>query len=269
MTHRKAWTADRAATMALALAGILVPFAPSALGAQATGSLAPVSFTGRVIDTYWGSPVVEALIRIDGTIRPDGSQIWGLTRADGTFVIPDVPPGPSQVTVTRLGYADLVQVLDIRAEQFVEIVVIPKPLVLEGIEVYVDRLESRVRQLPYAVTAFDEVTLQLSPTLDVATYLDQTPAIEFVPCFENNSGGGAFRQRRDCMRARGTQPRRPQIFIDDAPAFGGLPELGTIPTTEVYRVEVIRGCGQIRVYTSHYVERVVSQRPRALLPIIC
>ena len=264
VTHR-----PRVRTAGMLLWVALAAGLPGEAFGQAAGSLAPVTFTGRVIDTYWGDPVVEALIRIDGTIRPDGSQIWGLTRDDGTFVIPDVPPGPSQVTVTRLGYADLVQVLDIQADQLVEVVVIPKPVVLEGIEVYVDRLESRVRQLPYAVSTFDEVSLSLSPTLDVATYLDQSPGIEFVPCFENSSGGGAFRQRRDCMRARGTQPRRPQIFIDDAPAFGGLPELATIPTTEVYRVEVIRGCGQIRVYTAHYVERVVGQRPRPLIPILC
>ena len=266
----RGWTRNQGPWwVALALHCALVASTPTGLTGQVPQSLAPVTFTGRVIDTYWGDPVVEALVRIDGTIRPDGSQIWGLTRDDGTFIIPDVPPGPSQVTVSRLGYADLVQVLDIQADQFVEVVVIPKPVVLEGIEVYVDRLESRVRQLPYAVATFDEVTLKLSPTLDVATYLDQSPGIDFVPCFENNSGAGIFRQRRDCMRARGTQPRRPQIFIDDAPAFGGLPELATIPTTEVYRVEVIRGCGQIRVYTSHYVERVVGQRARPLIPILC
>ncbi|NNF25945.1 MAG: TonB-dependent receptor plug domain-containing protein [Gemmatimonadetes bacterium] len=257
---------ERGALLLCVALGVSIP---EGLTGQVPQSLEPVTFTGRVIDTYWGDPVVEALVRVDGTIRPDGSQIWGLTREDGTFIIPNVPPGPSQVTVTRLGYADLVQVLDIRADQFVEVVVIPKPVVLEGIEVYVDRLESRVRQLPYAVATFDEVALKLSPTMDVATYLDQSPNLEFVPCFENNSGGGVFRQRRDCMRARGTQPRRPQIFIDDAPAFGGLPELATIPTTEVYRVEVIRGCGQIRVYTSHYVERVVGQRARPLIPILC
>lgn len=262
----RTWTPWAAAAL---LHGALTVLIPAGVAGQVPESLAPVTFTGRVIDTYWGDPVVDALVRIDGTIRPDGSQIWGLTRDDGTFVIPNVPPGPSRVTVSRLGYADLVQVLDIRADQFVEVVVIPKPVVLEGIEVYVDRLESRVRQLPYAVSTFDEVALKLSPTLDVATYLDQSPGIEFVPCFENNSGAGAFQQRRDCMRARGTQPRRPQIFIDDAPAFGGLPELATIPTSEVYRVELIRGCGQIRVYTSHYVERVVAQRPRPLIPILC
>ena len=260
-TTRQAWASIWLAGMVL---GLGMPVA-----AQQANSLDPVVFTGRVVDTYWENPVEDALIRIDGTVRPDGSTIWGTTGADGTFLITDVPPGPSQVTVSRLGYADLVQVLDIRADQFVDIAMIPKPLVLEGIEVYVDRLETRVRGLPYTVTTFDEVSLKLSPTLSVANYLDQSPGLQFVPCFENNAGGGAFRQRRDCMRARGTQPRRPRIFIDDAPAFGGLPELNLIPTSEVYRVEVIRGCGMIRVYTAHYVERVVTQTGMPMLPIIC
>lgn len=251
------------------VAWVLATSAAAPAVAQQPQTLEPVSFTGRVIDTYWTNPVEEALVRIDGTVRLDGSSIWGTTRADGTFLIPDVPPGPSQVTVSRLGYADLVQVLDIRADQFVEIAVIPKPVVLEGIEVFVDRLESRMRQLPYAVSTFDEIALKLSPTLDVLSYLANQPGIDFVPCFENNSGTGPFRQRRDCLRARGTQPRRPQVFINDAPAFGGMGELARIPTTEVYRVELIRGCGQIRVYTLHYVENVVTQAPRPLMPIIC
>lgn len=241
---------------------------PALDGQQAT-SLDPVTFTGQVVDTYWTNPVPNALVRVDGTVRADGSLIWGTTNDDGHFTIPDVPPGLSQVTVSRMGYADLIQVLDIRADQFVDIAVFPKPVVLEGIEVYVDRLESRVRRLPYAVTNFNEIELKVSANLDVATYLDQQPSIEFVPCFEGNAEVALFRQARNCLRVRGTQARQPRIFIDDAPAFGGVSELAMISTTEVYRVEVIRGCGQIRVYTTHFVERVVTQSPRQLLPIIC
>ncbi|MGI9628130.1 MAG: carboxypeptidase regulatory-like domain-containing protein [Longimicrobiales bacterium] len=242
---------------------------PGAVAAQQAQSLAPVTFAGKVVDTYWTDPVAQALVRLDGTVRADGTAIWGTTNDDGNFQIEGVPPGLSRVTVVRMGYADLIQVVDIREGQFLDIAMIPKPVVLEGIEVYVDRLESRIRELPYTASTFDEIALKLSPTLDVASYLEDQPAIAFVPCFENNSGTEVFQQRRDCMRARGTQPRRPSVYIDDAPAFGGLGELSSIPTGQVYRVEVIRGCGQIRVYTTHFVENVVTQAPRPLLPIIC
>ena len=259
--------ARRGRRFALALAGALGCAAGVAGGAEAQVG-APVTFTGRVTDTYWGAPVPDAIVRVTGMLRADSSSISGITDDDGRFRIERVPTGLSRVLVTRMGYADLVQVLDIQADQFVEVVVIPKPVVLEGIEIYVDRLQSRLRGLPYAATVFEETALKLSPTLSVAQYLDSQPGFEFVPCFVGGSPTGIYTRRRDCIRSRGTTPARPRIFIDDAPAMGGVRELATLPTTEMYRVEFIRGCAQIRVYTVSYVEGTAA-RGQPLLPIIC
>ena len=243
--------------------------APAAGVAAQEGSFAPVAFTGQVIDTYWGRPVEGAVLRVRGTLRPDSTPIVGVSDATGHFNIERVPPGPSEVVVTRIGFADLIQVLDIQAGQFVEVAVVPKPVVLEGIEVYVDRLDARVRALPHIVATFEETELRAAPGLNVARYLDSQPGFAFVPCFGGAaSSGGAIRQAPDCMRTRGTLAERPRIFIDDAPSFGGIRELATIPTTEVYRVEVIRGCAQIRIYTVSYTEETAVRR-RPLVPIIC
>ena len=243
--------------------------APAAGAPAQEGPTVGVAFTGRVIDTYRGRPVEGAVLRVRGALRRDSTVIVGVTDATGLFNIERVPPGPSQVEVTRIGYADLIQVLDIRAGQFVEVAVIPKPVVLEGIEVYVDRLKARVRALPHVVDTYEATALRAAADLNVASYLDSQPGFAFVPCFEGAaSAGGAVRRAPDCMRTRGTLAERPRIFIDDAPAFGGVRELATLPTTEVYRVEVIRGCAQIRIYTvTHTEETAVRRRP--LVPIIC
>lgn len=227
----------------------------------------PVVFEGQVVDTYLGQPVEGALVVLPETRRADGSTVSGIADASGRFSIPDVPAGPSLVSVGRIGYADLVQVLDIQEGQFVEVALLPKPVVLEGIEVYVDRLESRLRGLPFAASTYPEAELRFAPDMSVADYLDSRPGFEFVPCFAGASGA-VFARGRECMRTRGVTPQRPRVFIDDAPAFGGVQELASLPTTEVYRVEVIRGCGQIRVYTVSYTEGRAS-RSRPLLPIVC
>ena len=228
-----------------------------------------VSFTGQVIDTNWGRPVEGAVLRVRGTLRQDSTVIVGVTDATGHFNIGRVPPGPSQVEVTRIGYADLIQVLDIQAGQFVEVAVIPKPVVLEGIQVYVDRLDARIGALPHIVETHEETALRAAPDLNVARYLDSQPGFAFVPCFEGAAAsGGPVRPAPECMRTRGTLAERPGIYIDDAPAFGGIRELASIPTTEVYRVEVIRGCAQIRIYTVTYTEETAVRR-RPLVPIIC
>ena len=258
----------RAARVGLTAAAAWVCVSAAGVSAQ-EGAVVPVSFTGQVIDTYWGRPVEGAVLRLRGMMRPDSTVIVGVSDAAGRFNIERVPPGPSEVLVTRIGYADLVQVLDIQADQFVEVAVIPKPVVLEGIEVYVDRLEARVRSLPHIVDTYEETALRAAPDLNVARYLDSQPGFAFVPCFEGAaSAGGAVRPARECMRTRGTLTERPRIFIDDAPAFGGVQELATLPTTEVYRVEVIRGCAQIRIYTVTYTEETAVRR-RPLVPIIC
>ena len=243
--------------------------APAAGVSAQEGPAVAVAFTGQVVDTHWGRPVEGAVLRVRGALRQDSTVIVGATDATGHFNIQKVPPGPSQVEVTRIGYADLVQVLDIQAGQFVEVAVIPKPVVLEGIEVYVDRLKARVRALPHIVDTYEGTALRAAADLNVARYLDSQPGFAFVPCFEGAaSSSGAVRQAPDCMRTRGTLAERPRIFIDDAPSFGGVQELATLPTTEVYRVEVIRGCAQIRIYTVTYTEETAVRRS-PLVPIIC
>ncbi len=252
------------AASALALAA-LAPLAGETAG-QAAAS--PVVFSGRVIDTWQGEPVPGAVIVLTETRRRDGSAIMGVTDDEGRFAISDVPPGPSHVRVSRLGYVDLTQVLDIQAGQDVEVAVVPKPVLLEGIEVYVDRLADRIAVLPYMASTFTEAEIKLAPDLDVASYLNSQPGFEFVSCFDRGPETGLFTRPRDCIRTRGAIVQRPRIYVDDAPAFGGVRELATLPSTETYRIEVIRGCAQIRVYTISYVEGAAT-RPGALVPIIC
>ena len=247
--------------------GVAAAVAATSAAAGAGAAQEQVVFAGEVVDTYRGQPVEGALIVLPETRRPDGSKLTGIADASGRFSISGVPVGPSRVSVSRIGYADLVQVLDVRDGQFVEIALIPKPVVLEGIEVYVDRLESRLRSLPFSTATFAEADLRFSPDLNVAQYLDSRPGFEFVPCITGASGP-VFARARGCIRTRGVTPQRPRVFIDDAPAFGGVQELASLPTTEVYRVDVIRGCGQIRVYTIAYTEGTASH-PRPLLPIVC
>lgn len=251
--------------VALALLSAAASARATAAGQDA--GVAGVGLVGQVVDTFRGDPVVGAVVSLPETRRADGSAFAAVTNEAGRFSISGVPPGPNRVEISRIGYAPLIQVLDIQEGQVVEAALIPKPLVLEGIEVYVDRLESRLRSLPFAAATFDETALRFAPDLNVADYLGSQPGFEFVPCFQG-SEGGLFNRRRDCIRTRGTTPQQPRVFVDDAPAFGGVQELVTLPTTEIYRVEVIRGCGQIRVYTLSYAEGRAS-RQRPLLPIVC
>ena len=165
----------------VAASAMVAVLASAAVASAQAGSFSPVTFSGEVLDTYRGEAVEGAIVRLEGTVRPDGSIILGVTDETGRFDIPDVPPGPSRVLVSRIGYADLVQVLDIRDGQFVEIAVIPKPIVLEGIEVYVDRLTTRLRELPYLTNAYDETALRFCPRLQRGPVSPQPAGVRIRP----------------------------------------------------------------------------------------
>lgn len=214
-----------------------------------------VVFAGRVIDTYWTEPVVNAVVLIEATGQ------WALTDPEGEFRIPGVAPGFYHVVVSRIGFADLAQTVDIKGGEFIEVAMLPKPVVLDGIEVTIDALESRARELPYLVTAFTDVQLQVTG-LDAASFLQTQPAINFVPCFDGQT------RLNECVRARGPLPRRVRVFIDDMPTPSGITLMGEIPAREFYRIEFVRGCGMIRAYTKMFMENL-AQHPRPLLPIIC
>src|SRR5687768_14880749 len=83
--HASAWPI--ALAVVFALAGLLAP----SLDAQQTGRI-----VGRVTDAQSGAPIGEAQVFIPGT------GLGGLTRANGAFVILEVPAGPREVRAERI-----------------------------------------------------------------------------------------------------------------------------------------------------------------------
>jgi TonB-linked SusC/RagA family outer membrane protein len=71
-------------------------FLGAALGAQQTGGNGTV--TGRVTDGQSGNPIASVTIAVQGT------QLGGVTGADGTYRITRVPTGSHTIIARRLGY---------------------------------------------------------------------------------------------------------------------------------------------------------------------
>src|SRR5688500_12501477 len=94
------------ATLLVALAGLLAP----SLAAQQTGRV-----VGRVTDAQSGAPISEAQVFIPG------SGLGGLTRANGAFVILEVPAGPKELRAERIGLAPVSQQITVVAGQAVEV----------------------------------------------------------------------------------------------------------------------------------------------------
>jgi iron complex outermembrane receptor protein len=112
---------------AAAAVAILFAAAGTAWAAPADPEAPPI--TGIVTDTA-GTPLANARVAVSGANRAT------TTGADGTFVLRSVPAGRYHLDVSRIGYAPEhveVTVPETGSPVFVEIVLIPTPLALEGV----------------------------------------------------------------------------------------------------------------------------------------
>src|SRR5207249_3072212 len=71
----------------------LAILAPRSVLAQSTGTI-----RGRVLDTGGQRPIADAQISVVGT------QLGAITNAAGEYVVSNVPSGPRQVRVRRIGF---------------------------------------------------------------------------------------------------------------------------------------------------------------------
>ena len=205
---------------------------------------------GQVVDRT-GAPVPAALVGIalsDRAVMADTA---------GRFALPVGRPGRYRVAVEQLGYSP--------AEVWVEredidrplvIVIERDPILLEGLEVTVDRLERRRRFYPGLVQVVSQDDLAVSAANTAYDVLRRNiPNLR--PC--------ANQIRNDCILRRGTvEPL--VVCLDERPAWGGRDELETYTAEELYLVEVYDRGRAVRMYTRWYVDTMMK-RPKALVPI--
>lgn len=230
-------------------------------GAALSGQNTPARVSGQVIEFETGTPIAEVLIEVLGT--------RGGTLSDslGRFVLPRETSGRVRLNASRLGYVDVVRDLDVWSGAFVTITMRPRPVLIEGIKVRLDRLERRNNATPYASSAYVERELRTSPARDAADFLARRePSFRFVPCdgepdLDREVFPGA------CVLIR-NRPVILQIYVDEWETVGGLEELRSYDMRDLYRVELYPHCAQIWVYTRWFMEDVARARS-ALRPIVC
>ncbi len=216
------------------------------------GLLDKGDFHGLVVDAGSEAPLEGVEVWV-----PD-LELAYLTREDGSFRIPDVTEGTYRVELRRLGYTDLFVTLEIDDPfQAVEFGMEPNPVVLEGLEVVVDRFDRRRRAVPYPTRVLKEADLRASPARDAAELIFNRLASRAVTCPPRAPV-------RWCVWVRG-QTIMPSVYIDESPAWGGVEQLAMYLPHELYMVEVFQGGRHIRAYTHHFMERAAEQR---LMPMM-
>lgn len=217
---------------------------------------------GVVFDALSGARLEGARVQI--------TDVRGgtLTDSTGAFAFERVPVGGQTLTIDHYGFEGVEVSMRVLAAGMppIEVELNPRAVMLDGLSVVTSRLaemESRLRTRRRAtatsVGAYDLERLMRSPARDMVEFLQLESLVTLSSC-----GGRLMFDLCVYRRGRWTQP---DVFIDEAPAVGGLDQLATYRPSELYLVEVYSRGLQIRAYTHNFMERM-ARRPVALIPIM-
>jgi len=225
---------------------------PLSLAAQEQGSPARVPLSGQVIDHSSGQPIPYATVQIQAL------RVGVLSDSLGHFRIPSVPLGHHVVTAGQLGFVGAEVEWEIVPENPPMLVqLIASPVVLEGVETTVDRLQSRRRAYPRSVRVLDRARLADAIGQNAMETVRGRAGLTLMPC-----PGAA---NLDCILHRG-RPVRPAVYVDEGFAWDGLQALASLQPHELHAIEVFGNGLQIRAYTVWFMEGM-GRRPRVLQQI--
>jgi hypothetical protein len=223
--------------LVLALTVLTAGIAP--VHAQRSGNR--ITSTGIITDLSTGTPVIGAVVEFPALRR----QV--LTDATGRFIMTGIRPGRHNMVVSHLGYKTLVREQTIAEGEMLYITLEADPVMVRGIEVQVDRLDSRRRAVGVSVDAFLRNELLNTAAFSTAEFV--RTRLLMRPCANG---------RGNCIQRRG-QLVPPILYIDERRAFG-LEELDAYPTYDIYLVESYEGGRMIRVYTTWFMQSLARNK---------
>lgn len=232
---------------------------PRFLGLFASLSLAAITFSsaaaqpvcepgqprvvGQVVDAATEAPLDVVRVAAGVAARP------ALTNSDGRFVLCEVGVGTVAITAERLGYETLtVDVLAETANDPIRLRLQPSPILLEGLEIVMDRFRHRHRAVATVVRTYDEAAFASSGHWSAADFVASRSGIFSTPCVFGR-----------CVYYRGALVS-PSIYLDEVPLPGGWTQLESLPTSQLYMIEVYRRGTHVRAYSHAFMERAAVTR---------
>jgi len=223
--------------------GLLTTAASALAQSSATGTL-----TGHVVEKKTGEPLVGANVVLLGTV------LGTATDAEGRFEIRAVPPGSYSVQVTMVGYkAETKTGIVIRSGEATSLDLRLEETVLEtpAVVVTASKRQQSAQESPVSVSVVTMTDLAQRPTFTIDPVLQYSPGVTITGSQVNIRGSTGYN------RGAGS---RVLLLLDGNPAMTG--DAGTInwdalPTTEVERVEVVKGAGSA-LYGSNALGGVIN-----------
>ena len=229
----------------LLAAGFASPAAPQ--GAQPVCRDGEARIVGVVVDAGTEAPLAGASVSV---ARSDWQS---LTTDSGRFLLCGIGAGVHRLTAERLGYRTVTALVEAAASADpLRVRMQADPILLEGLEVVMDRFRHRRRAVATTVQTYGEEQLAASSYWSAAEFIDSRPGIMAGPC-----------RFRACAHVRGGTVES-DIYLDEMPLIGGWAALEAIPTAQLYMVEVYGRGRHVRAYSHSFMQRAAKIR---LLPM--
>jgi hypothetical protein len=232
-------------------------FAPSGLASQDTTL---VRLVGEVREYATERPLPDVAVKILELDRV------ALTDRNGFFAFDELPRGRWTFETSGFGYTTNVEASEVGPRSLLLIRLESAPVQLEGLYVsVVQRLTQRRLAAPSRVWAWDRPELEVAGAPDVGAFVYRSGVAQFVRC------GGEFTEADlpNCYAHRG-QVVRLRVFLNDEAVLGaiGTSQLWALDPRDLWSVEFLPSCRQLRVYTRQFMEWVEGGRVR-LKPALC
>jgi hypothetical protein len=238
------------------------------VAAQQPGGSSSAVLRGEVVDEQTGAPLSGVVVEV----APHGQKV--ATDEAGAFRLSVRAGRDYMLTFSRLGYEEQRTAVSIPAGGALEpmtFAMTPEPLVLEAVEVLVDRFEDLRHRVPVSSYVLRRDYLARSGGSNLAQVVRSSAMLMTTSCAgastrRSFAGFGASPiPGMYCIRYRGDVVI-PTVYIDDRPAFGGVDELATYSPWDVHHVEIYQRGLTISVYTMAYVDNLARGNRR--LPLL-
>lgn len=241
---------QRTRILTLALAAALAGLVSFPAAAQET-SRRGASVAGRVVDALSGQGVPRVSIKIPALSRT------AITNDDGYFLLEDLEPGEHEWSFDRLGYALLRERTQTQDGDRFTVAMMPRPEVLEALNVTVNVLDQQRRRITMPVRAVEGDDLLRSGISNPVEVLEADAGVQALSCGEDT-----------CVRYAG-RSLIPVVYIDEVPAFRGLQDLRNIPAQDLYVLEAYDNGRIVRAYTRNFMEYLArrGRQPRDILTL--
>jgi TonB-dependent starch-binding outer membrane protein SusC len=244
-----------------------VAFLPADLIAQERGTV-----TGVVVEAATQRPMPGTQVSIAGT------QLGGVTNQDGRYIILNVPAGAREVRVTRIGYAQTTQQVNVVAGQTAtaDFALAESAVALEGLVVTATGETQRVRERGNVVAQIPVAEMELAPITTMSDVLQGRSVGVVVQRSAGTTGAGSrVRIRGSASASLGNQPLLiiDGIRVNESPTsfsigLGGQSpsRLEDINPQDIESIEILKGPAAAAMYgtaAATGVIQVTTRRGRA------